>query len=170
MKVTVVPAQVTTIEDRIAGNLGLSQLMLLAAPVFGGSVLYVLLPPTFHNAAYKLVAIVILFLLCSLLAIRIKGKIILFWLVVLLRYTMRPRYYVFDKRSPASREDYRHYDKLEYEEIVETKPKETKQALRLSTAQLMNLHKLIENPAANLSFESKKGGLYVRITEIKQEG
>ena len=33
MKLTVVPAQVTTIEDKIAGNLTLPQLLILSAPV-----------------------------------------------------------------------------------------------------------------------------------------
>ena len=77
MKVTIVPAQVTTVEDRIAGNLGLSQLLLLTTPVFSGSLLYVVLPPVFHGAIYKLVLIVALFIICSLMAIRIKGKILL---------------------------------------------------------------------------------------------
>ena len=40
MRTTVVPAQVTTVEDKIAGNLGLSQLLLLTLPVFGGSALF----------------------------------------------------------------------------------------------------------------------------------
>src|ERR1019366_4023701 len=106
MKVTVVPAQITTIEDRIAGNLSFSQLLLLAAPVFGGSALYIILPPTMHSAPYKLTVIAVLIFLCGLLAIRIKGKILLLWFVVLLRYNLRPRYYIFNKNCLAAREQY----------------------------------------------------------------
>ncbi len=168
MKVTVVPAQVTTVEDRIAGNLGLSQLMLLAAPVFGGSALFVVLPPFFHSAIYKLVVVAALFFVCGLLAIRIKGKIVLFWLVVLLRYNLRPRYFIFNKHSLHGREDYHSTAIVEPEQPQKMAPK-PKHAFSLSTADIVKLQNILENPAANLSFETKKGNLYVRITEINQE-
>src|SRR5258708_18652430 len=106
MKVTVVPAQVTTIEDRIAGNLGLSQLLLLIAPVFGSSAIYMILPPNMQSAPYKLVLIATLVFVGCLLAIRIKGKILLFWLAIIFRYNLRPKYYVFNKNSLANREQY----------------------------------------------------------------
>src|SRR5665213_3181374 len=93
MKVTVVPAQVTTVEDRIAGRLGLSQIMLLITPIFVGSALYAVLPPLMNSSPYKLVIIITIMLICSSLAIRIKGKILLLWLIVVLRYRLRPSYY-----------------------------------------------------------------------------
>ena len=170
MKVTVVPAQVTTIEDKIAGNLGPSQLALLAAPVFGGSVLYMLLPPMLHDAIYKLVTIGLLFLACGLLAIRIKGKIVLLWLVTLLRYNLRPRFYVYDKRSLRGRENSHDDPVAELEDEPVATTHKVRKALSLSTAEVAELERLIENPAANLSFTaSKKGKLYVRITEVRQE-
>lgn len=170
MKVTVVPAQVTTVEDRIAGSLGLSQIMLLAAPIFGGSALYVVLPPVGHSAIYKLVIIALLFFLCGLLAIRIKGKIVLLWLITLLRYNARPRYYLYNKRSLHGREDYRDSVLLELEDEPVVISRRLRDTLALSPADMVELEELIANPATNLSFETnKKGRLYVRITEIKQE-
>ena len=73
MKVTVVPAQVTTVEDRISGNLSMSQIALFAIPIFCGSLLYAVLPPSMEVSLYKLIAIGILSLLSCQLAIRIKG-------------------------------------------------------------------------------------------------
>lgn len=170
MKVTVVPAQVTTVEDRIAGSLGLSQLVLLATPIFGGSALYVVLPPVYHNALYKLIVITLLLLLCGLLAIRIKGKIVLFWLITLLRYNIRPRYYVYNKRSLHGREDYRNRAVSEPETAPTKRSRKKQHITHLSMAEIMKLQNIIENPAANLMFETnKKGKLYVRITEVKQE-
>src|ERR1035437_3790831 len=99
MKITVVPAQVTTVEDRVAGNLGFSQLILFAIPVFGGSLLYAALPPSMSASAYKLVIIGIVAVFNSVLAIRIKGKILLLWMIVLLRYNLRPRFYLFNKNT-----------------------------------------------------------------------
>jgi len=169
MKVTVVPAQVTTVEDRIAGNLGLSQLLLLAVPVFGSSALYIILPPIMHGAAYKYAVMLLSLLICSLLAIRIKGKILLFWLAIILRYNLRPRFYVFNKLSLHGREQYDHAVIVNEDEFSEVL-KVAKKPLSLSTAEVVKLEGLLDNPDANLSFENRKGGLYVRITEIKQQG
>ena len=169
MKVTVVPAQVTTVEDRIAGNLGFSQLMLLALPVFLGSALFVVLPPLFKGAVYKMILISTLFIVCSLLAIRIKGKIVLFWLITLLRYNLRPRYYVFDKRSLVGRETYKNSVVLDAEPEEAEQTERVGSSLAFSTADLVALNSIVENPESNLRFETRKGGLYVRITEVNQE-
>jgi hypothetical protein len=74
MKITVVPAQVTTVEDKIMGSLSLSQLMILLLPVFIGAALFVILPPAMGSALYKYILIGILAVICMILSIRIKGK------------------------------------------------------------------------------------------------
>lgn len=170
MKVTVVPAQVTTVEDRIAGNLGLSQLLLLVAPVFAGSALYIILPPNFHSALYKLIVIGALALICALLAIRIKGKILLLWLIVILRYNLRPRYFVYDKRSKFGRETYNIAHTADMQEETDVLPEKVRATSSLTTADIVELQTIMDNPAAKLSFQTRKGNLYVRITEVKQEG
>jgi hypothetical protein len=169
MKVTVVPAQVTTVEDRIIGSLGLSQVLLLSAAVFGGCLLYIILPPLYHVAAYKLVIISLLFVLSGIMAIRLKGKIVLFWLVVILRYNLRPRFYVFNKRSLHGREQYHTKQAVEVEKAKPAK-RPVKQKLALTTSEIVKLYGLLDNPTANIHFEFKKGGLYVRATEVKSEG
>lgn len=170
MRSTVVPAQVTTVEDKVAGNLGMSQLVLLATPVFIGGILYVILPPFTQTATYKLLVIAIVLLICSLLAVRVKGTLVLQWLLVLVRYNTRPRYYVFDKRSMHGRQEV--HVRFEAEPVDERAEEIVKvpHTSLLSTADVVNLHDIIENPAANLSFETnRKGKLYVRITEVKPE-
>lgn len=170
MKVTVVPAQVTTVEDRIAGSLGLSQLLLLAGPVFAGSALYIILPPTMHSATYKLVVITILMFFGGLLAIRIKGKILLLWLVVILRYNIRPRYYLFNKNSLAARDQPESRKSAPVEtEKEETAPSYHRETASLTTAEVAHMQAILTNPAANLTFKTnKKGGLYALITEVKE--
>jgi len=167
MKVTVVPAQVTTVEDRIVGSLGLSQILLLAAPVFGGSALYIILPPVMHASIYKVVLMVAFLVLCGLLSIRIKGKILLFWLVVILRYNLRPRYYVFNKHSLHGRNFHEASRSAETKDETTDVKQRARRKLSLSTAEVANIQNLLDNPAANLSFETRKGYLYVRITEVK---
>lgn len=104
MKVAIVPAQVTTIEDKIIGSLSSKQSLLLVGPVFGTGLLLALAPPYMAISAYKLVFILITALISALLAIRFKSKLILEWLIIGLRYRMRPRIYVYNKQTWAYRE------------------------------------------------------------------
>lgn len=57
MKTSIVPAQITTVEDKVAGNLSLPQLFLLSAPIFIGSLVYLIFPPFMGAASYKLVIV-----------------------------------------------------------------------------------------------------------------
>ncbi len=171
MKVTVVPAQITTVEDRIIGKLGLSQLLLLVAPIFGACALYLLLPPNMHSSPYKVVIMSILVVLCSVMAIRIKGRILLLWAIVLLQYGLRPRYYIFNKNSTSGRDFVR-------ARPVPAKAEATKQSLKqplvkttnsLTASEIYQTLQLLDNPAANLKFEfNKKGVLSGLITEVEK--
>lgn len=167
MRTTVVPAQVTTVEDKIAGNLGLSQLLLLTLPVFGGSALFVALPPFFNYATYKIVVIVCFAVLCGTLAIRIKGKILLLWAVVILRYNLRPRFYVFNRNSEYLRDV---SQPVKTEEATEkAKPEKTMQIFpRLSTTELVQVERLLAHPNSNLHLKTnRKGELSVHFTEVE---
>ena len=169
MKVTVVPAQITTVEDRVAGNLGVSQLLLLALPIFGGSLLYVILPPFMGSASYKLVIMTVLAVLCGVSAIRIKGKIMLLWIIILLRYKIRPRYYVFTKQSSYGRELEHMEQESEATEETEELSAATKQVVGLSIAEQVRLQRMLNHPNADMSFKTKKGELYVSITKVTEE-
>ncbi len=169
MRVTAVPAQVTTVEDHIVGNIGLAQMILLCIPLFIGGLLFAVLPPVMHITAYKLSLIVLVTSVCGIMAIRIKGKIVLFWISILLCYYLRPRYYVFDKHSMHGRKQYRSTP-IVVEEKTTKIPERVRKATSLSIKDVAKVKELIDNPAANLAFETRKGGLYVRITEVKQEG
>lgn len=169
MKVTVVPAQVTTVEDRVAGNLGFSQLMLFAIPVFGGALLYAVLPPTMDIALYKIILLVGLAITSSLLAIRIKGKIVLFWLIILLRYNLRPKYYIFNKNTDIYRQN---YPEVKTEPMNTTRQKQEHAAAtvpRLNLLEVREVYALLDDPNSQIRFETtKKGALHVHLTEIKE--
>jgi len=168
MRATAIPAQITTVEDRIVGSLNLGQLMLLCAPVFGGGLLYAIMPPIMTISVYKVVLLALLSLVCGILSLRIKERIVLFWMMILLRYWLRPRYYVFDKRSSYSREQYRHLPEVPAE-TVQHRSERPVRASSLSLEARAKVEELLTNPAAKVAFETRKGGLYVRITEVRQE-
>lgn len=104
MRTTVIPAQVTTVEDTIAGNLTLTQLLLLLAPVLGSTAIYTVLPQRLAFTAYKIPLMVILSLIFVILSLRIKGKLVLNWLVILVAFALRPHLYLYDKNTLYARE------------------------------------------------------------------
>lgn len=168
MKATVVPAQVTTVEDRIMGRLGFSQLMLLFIPVFFGGMLYMIAPPLFGSDLYKYIIIGFLTVICMTLAIRVRGKIVAQWLSIILRYNVRPTYYLFDKNTSAYRRDYDVPTK-EAETVTETAAPKKRAPSPLAIHEVSSLMHRLERPQSQLSFETtKKGGLYVRLTEVEE--
>jgi len=170
MRTTVVPAQITTVEDKIAGNLGLSQILLLISPIFGGSAIFVIMPPFFNYALYKVVLVSIGALLCGILAVRIKGKILASWITAILRYNLRPGYYVFNKNNSYLREAPAIItEETETEEQAETeKPVAVAQ---LSATERLEAADVIADPAANVRFTTtKKGELRVIVNKIAHEG
>lgn len=169
MKVTVVPAQVTTVEDKIMGSLGFSQLVLLILPVFGGAGIYAGLPPFMAGSFYKYAAIGVFTVICCLLAIRIKGKILAHWLIVMLRYNLRPKYYLFNKNTSALRQQYISQSKETKTDKSPVQKKETAHTPALALSETVKIYTAINNPASKLRFETtKKGGLHVRLTQIEK--
>ena len=167
MRSTVVPAQVTTVEDRIMGSLGFSQLALLVIPVFIAAALFVILPPVMHSSAYKYAIMIVIGLLMGILAIRIKGKIILFWLITILRYNLRPNYYLFNKNTDTLRDDPQPNMQTEEEKAKSVTKRDTAKLPRLALHDATRVLETIQRQNSNLRFEmTKKGGLRVRFTEV----
>lgn len=168
MKVTVVPAQVTTVEDRVAGNLSFSQLILFAVPVFGGSLLFAILPPFMGASLFKIILISVFAAFCSIMAIRIKGKIVLLWLVVLLRYHARPRIHVLNKNTSVHREDYPPVPDMDLKPTELTEEATKHVLLPLGDGEKIHLLETLNDPMSHLRIElTKKGGFNVRISEAK---
>jgi hypothetical protein len=104
MKSTVVPAQITTVEDKIAGSLNFMQIILLVFSLIIGTAFYGLVPPELHLTAIKIFLMVFQFLIFGTLALRYQGRILADWLVIYLRFKARPRVYIFTKNDLLSRE------------------------------------------------------------------
>ena len=168
MKSTFVPAQITTVEDKIAGNLGLNQLVLLAAPVFVAGAMFMLLPPFVKVTPLKVILSTVIFVVSASMAIRIRGKLLVEWAVVLLRYNVRPRYSVFNKNDMYLRAKQVEPSEEPAEEKTTNKTKRLLTALpKLPVPIVARLEAAIRDPRANFSIEKRKGKLHVHITEIK---
>lgn len=158
MRSTIIPAQITTVEDKIAGSLNFTQMILLMIPVLWSLLLYAFFPPVMHLNSVKDILISLVFIVSVILAFRIRGHIILEWILIYGRYSLRPSYYVFDKNDPL------------YREIVppvKTKTTETKVSATDSTAKvhssipikaLISLDTLLTDARGKVQFKALKDG------------
>jgi len=74
MKIRNIPAQITTVEDKIVGNLSLTQMILLMIPIFWFMLVYTLFYPFMQYSWYKLPIFLIIAVFSLILAIRVKKK------------------------------------------------------------------------------------------------
>lgn len=167
MKRCNIPAQVTTVDDKIIGNLSVTQLLLLASGLFVSTFLYIILPPFTHNSFYKILLISLTILSCIILSWKIKDKILLQWLIIILTYILRPNIYVnscFYIEKESSFVNPHH--------LIKKQSLINNESFKLMEAQNINQSKndlyfgnnLIESQEHNLFFcLSKKGELNVKI-------
>jgi PrgI family protein len=168
MKTTVVPAQVTTVEDKIAGNLSFSQLLLMTAPVFVSGVVFAFVPPFMQLRSYKVVVCAILTLVCLLMAIRIKDKILIQWLAIITRYNVRPRYYLFNKNDLFARSSLERLPTSEPNPTpVKTSSEHDEKLPLLAMPEIVRLEAVMAHPDADFHVRVKRGGLEVYVKEIK---
>ncbi len=169
MRTKAIPAQITTVEDKIAGNLNLTQILLLMIPAFWTTIVFTVFSPTLKVALYKLPLVLVVLILALTLSFRIKGKLVLNWLVILLRFNTRPRYYLFDKND-----NYLRTMPLEKKQKHSVKKQSVKQEVdakepSFALGDLIKLEKLISSPKYSFSLKSqRKGGLYVALTQNKK--
>lgn len=165
MKVTVVPAQITTVEDRIAGNLTFTQIILLILPLISSTVTYAIIPHGEKFAALKVALIALQFMFFGSLALRIRGKVVMDWLLVYMRFAGRPRIYTFTKNDLT----HRVVEELPAEEKVSHKPQVKKvqeAAPALTFPEHLKLLELLENKGITIGFtQAEKGGINVSLSK-----
>lgn len=161
MKSVVVPAQITTVEDKIAGSLNFIQIILLVFSLIIGTAFYGLIPPKLHLSSLKITLMIAEFSVFGLLALRYKGRILADWLVIYLRFKARPRIYIFTKNDPQSRE-----------QLADIKITREEKTLAMAIAKKKNKKNvsvdrpIIANSGLIVSIKpSKKGGFDVEYQE-----
>ncbi len=167
MKRSVVPAQITTVEDHIFGGLAPHQLVLMLSPLCFGFLMYAVMPPNFHLTLYKIGIAAALEIVGATLSIRVKDKIVLLWLITVLKYNLRPRYYLYNKNDNflrAAAVD----EPLETEDKEEAPAATTPKMPALALHDTVRLGEIMADPRANLRYITRKDGkLSVVIQEIK---
>lgn len=171
MRTQVIPAQITTVEDKIAGNLNLTQILLLLFPFFIATGLYAVLPTQMQFNLYKIAISLAVFLFSGILALRIKNKIILDWLKVLVVYWFRPRYYLFNKNDTASREVVIITEKKPQITVKQEKVTENVKAIQsYSTSKIVAFEQFVKDQKLELVLSTnQRGGLRVAFEQVKTQ-
>ena len=168
MRNTVIPAQITTVEDKIAGNLNLTQILLLMTPVLITTLQYCLVSPAMELTLFKMILIGLSSLVCGILAIRVKGRVILNWLAVFIKYKLRPSFFVFNKNDCYLREIETTVKNNNQVKIIKKLPvlKTEKSMLEVDAVKLLHV---INNQKNSLRFVfNQKGGLHVALDSSKK--
>lgn len=167
MRTRVIPAQITTVEDKIAGNLSVNQVLILLTPVVLSSIVFMLLPPVMTFVHYKLVIAILLMLGCSILAIRIKERIVLQWLLVIGRYQKRPTYYVFSKTDTLHRPQYTIQETLNLDTHASATAKTGHISQTINIKDTLRLDDWLITHGLELRYQTQKnGGLNVAVEKV----
>jgi len=156
MRTTIIPSQITTVEDKIAGSLNMTQILILMFPVLWTALIYILFAPAMKLVPYKLGLIGVVIMVCLILVIRIKDKIVAEWLGVVLKYQFRPKYWLFNKNDSTNRI----IDIPDIPDIAISKRKTTKiasgdQKTEINISDLVRLEQLIDSGKVAVRYQMK---------------
>ena len=136
----------------------MNQIFLLISPVLWTTLVYTVFIPQMKFSAYKMPLILIASIVCLILALRIKEKIVLEWISILFKYRSRPKYYLFNKNTLCERQ----FDLpvILNTETISKKTKHTNKVVdqeRLSVADLIKLETIMSSDklAVNFNFKEK---------------
>jgi len=166
MKRSIVPAQITTVEDRVLGNLTPYQAGLISLPLIFGVLFYATLPPHFHLKLYKICIIAGLELIGAILSIRVDDQMLIFWLITRLRYNLRPRYYVYDKNDSYLR-DMPDFNPVIVEKKATSEVAESSEVQEVAVSDAVRIEEIMADERVNLRFKTRNGRLHVVANEIK---
>jgi len=169
MKKSIVPAQVMTVEDQIFFSLTPLQLILMLAPLLIGFMLFLSIPPKLQFNEAKVIPIAFLEVVGMVLSVRVKGRILLYWLLLISKYNARPGHYTYNKNDLYLRNVPVDGDKDRAEPQptgAVVKIESGKQVLTL--AEVIRIEGILADPRAKVRYiTGKDGRLNVVIQEIK---
>jgi len=140
----------------------------LMVPVIWMAIVYTLFSPAMDIVWYKIPLVFVVTLVCGVLALRVKGKLVLEWAVLMVTFNLRPAYYVFNKNSTAQRSIDLPVSKKR--PVFAFKKAEKKKATptvpHIEISDLVRVEQLLQGRSFSLR-ESKKGGFDVALEQIQ---
>ncbi len=155
MKTKVIPAQITTIEDKITNNLNLTQLFLLVAPILFGISFYTVMPVKFRFTTYKIPFILIAFIVFPVLSLRVKGRVLINWLILWFTFLLRSHIYVFNKNDLYLREVL--FETEKKQKLILSEPKGREESDKILDLKEAAIDYQIINRNRNINFRMNRG-------------
>jgi len=156
MRTTIIPAQITTVEDKVAGSLNMTQVLILMTPILWTAIVYILLMPSMKLTSIKLVLIIISTTISGILALRIKDKIVAEWLGVLLKYRLRPKYWLYNKNDVTNRTiDVPDIPDIALVSKKESKKNVNKHKTEINISDLVRFEQLIDSGKVAVRYQMK---------------
>ena len=160
-RTTTVPAQITTVEDKIIGSLGMIQLVLLGGALLGSGALFLCVPPANSTSVFKVVLMVVMDAFLCASAFRYKGELLLKWGVLGLHYAIRPSRWIYDKNSMYLRPPSDDNRAKTTEATVEIEEVAYAPIDTLNTPERVRVERLMGSSSANVRYINTKGGLKI---------
>ncbi|HUA13578.1 MAG TPA: PrgI family protein [Candidatus Sulfotelmatobacter sp.] len=164
MKTSNIPAQITTVEDKITGNLSFKQLLILVAAICSDFLIFIVVPRPLKISALKVAICCAVTALISSLAYKHDGRLLYSWARLIYRFNSRPRFYVYNKNDLSFRPNFDTKQRAieNQESVVEDKPMED---IKYS---LESLNKLSLEEYIEIKFSrDKKAGLKAYVSQVK---
>jgi hypothetical protein len=150
MRISIVPAEMTSVKDKIIGNLELKQILLLATPLIFAIFTYIAIPPFNKTNSPKIILFIIFSFISSILSINISGELVLEIIINGFKYLIRPKIHL----STIKNLEDEILENLKNNEISmeNSRPPEIKDRIKLDL------------PKGNVAFYvNRKGALNVRF-------
>ncbi len=163
MKTTVVPAQVTTVEDRLIGNLTFAQILIFIIPLFTDLVTYLTVVPRSQLDYDKTILIVSQSFIICLLALRVNEKILANWLWIFFKFICRPKIYLYSIIDPAAALSDKNISSENAEEVdhLPTLPDPGKTDIEANNViDHLVVEKMIRDRLFNVRIQPRKSGGY----------
>jgi len=91
MRISIVPAEMTSVKDKIIGNLEIKQILLLVCPLIFAIFTYLAIPPFNKTNSLKIILFIIFSFISSILSINISGELVLEIINNGFKYLIRPK-------------------------------------------------------------------------------
>lgn len=165
MKSTNIPAQIINVEDRVTANLSVHQLLILLAAIPINLAFFIVVPAFLRLNIFKDMTMLLTIVICIFLSLRYQDQIMLRWLIKLMSYYLRPKHYVYSKKSLYLRSNYQ--EKVHSITKLD-KAKSMPFSVKKSNNPIDKKHynQLLNNPSIKFSFvNNSRGKLHVYISE-----
>lgn len=150
MRISIIPAEITSVEDKIFANLNMKQVVMVVIPFIFSLLMYFLLPNFSRFNAYKIILSFCILSICLFLSIRIKSVVMLDHLLIRSSYLIRPKIYLSSIKTTKEN------GSIEEENKPELVLKNN------SSSHFIDLNNFNKN---SVFFITRKGDLNVRISE-----